>query len=105
MYESPIEIINIAQITEQITREASKDFKKQIDDSVYQAVLQCGIKVDKEKLLEALNHSYAQYHIGYAEGFKVGAEKLGKRLKEELAMHDEILLTIDQILFEMGVEL
>lgn len=109
MYESPI------QITERIVTDGIKEIGRQRDEAVYQVVCECGITVDKEKLLEALNCSHKYYTRGYDDGFRDGAEKaikeFAERLKAELTgwetdpTDEKIEFTIEQSAKEMGVEL
>jgi hypothetical protein len=46
MYESPIKII------EDLTRDVTDAF----EDHVYQCIIRCGVEVDKEELVKALNY-------------------------------------------------
>ena len=57
MYKSPIEkyLANV---------------KMTVDDSIYKAVSQYGIKVDKDELLKALQYDRNQYETGYRDGYK-----------------------------------
>ena len=59
MYKSPIKIIY-------------DGFKTEINDEIYKAVLEVGIKVDKEELMRALRYDRAQYEAGYMAGYEDG---------------------------------
>lgn len=65
MYESPIKII------EDITRDVTDAF----EDHVYKCVLRCGIDVDREELIQALNYDRQMYEKGYTDGYTDGAER------------------------------
>lgn len=54
MYESPITII-------------SNGIQLSLEDKVYKAVEQIGIKVDKDELIKALKYDRKQYEKGYAD--------------------------------------
>ena len=55
MYESPIEIIKGAFTTE-------------CENGVMTAVQKCGVNVDKEELVKALNYDREQYRKGFEDG-------------------------------------
>ncbi len=59
MYKSPIEI-SMGQIETQIA--------KQNDEMIYKAIVNCGINVDKEELIRALQYDRNQYQKGYQDG-------------------------------------
>lgn len=63
MYESPIEMI-YGDIQTQIKEEADK--------SIYESVQQCGIHVDKDELIKALQYDRRQYERGYLDGYADG---------------------------------
>ena len=54
MYESPITLIN-------------KEIQFSLEDEVYKAVEQIGIKVDKDELIKALKYDRGQYEKGYED--------------------------------------
>lgn len=55
MYESPIILSYFNEI------------KKQHDENIYQAVLKCGVSVDKDELIKALQYDRNQYDKGYQD--------------------------------------
>lgn len=59
VYKSPIEIIS---------SEIKMEIIKQQENEIYKAVLNCGIKVDKDELIKALNYDRNQYEKGYQDG-------------------------------------
>lgn len=63
MYQSPIEMI-YTDIQTQIKEEADK--------SIYEAVQQCEIHVDKDELIKALQYDRRQYERGYLDGYADG---------------------------------
>lgn len=60
-YESPIKTV-------------IGEAKTQIDNDVYKAVCQIGIRVDKEELLRALQYDRGQYDKGFADGVRQGQQ-------------------------------
>ena len=62
MYDSPIKLIDriVNQFTEQIN-EAT-------DESIYKAVLEVGVHVDKDELIKALRYDRGQYERGFLDG-------------------------------------
>lgn len=48
--------------------------KTEIDNGVYKAVCQIGIRVDKEELLRALQYDRGQYDKGFADGVRQGQQ-------------------------------
>lgn len=54
MYESPIEVIY-------------GQLQTQMEDDVFRAVQNCGIRVDKDELIKALKYDRDQYAAGYAD--------------------------------------
>lgn len=63
MYESPIEMI-YTDIQTQI--------KEETDKCIYEAMQQCGIHVDKDELIKALQYDRRQYERGYLDGYADG---------------------------------
>lgn len=53
-YQSPIEVIQT-------------QMRNQIEGNIYQAVMNVGVNVDKEKLLKALQYDREQYQNGYKD--------------------------------------
>lgn len=60
-YESPIRLI-----TEQI----ASDIAKKTDETVWEAVWQTGVVVDKDELIKALEYDREQYEKGYRAGYE-----------------------------------
>lgn len=69
MYKSPIEFIESAEDSFDVSIEKTKN------ELVYQAVCKKGVEVDKEELLKALKYDRGQYEKGYREGYEAGFEK------------------------------
>lgn len=63
MYKSPIEIIEINDIVNEIV----DDINGKFDKAVMAEVKAC-VNVDKEELIKALNYDRAQYEKGYNDG-------------------------------------
>ena len=62
MYESPIEMTY---------RDIQTQIREETDKQIIEAVRQCGICVDKEELLKALQYDRRQYEKGYNDGLAV----------------------------------
>lgn len=58
IYRSPISIV----------QEITSQFKEQVDNQVFEAVLNVGVNVDKTELLKALNYDRNQFEEGYSKG-------------------------------------
>ena len=74
MYKSPIEII---------VQDTYQKLLEQREENIFKAILETGVKVDKEELLKALKYDREQYSKGYVDGAKEFAE----RLEERIAVH------------------
>lgn len=74
MYEAPIEAV----ITEMWTQVI-----KQRENDIYQAVQECGVSVDKEELVRALQYDRQQYENGYADGCKDSIFRFASFLKNK----------------------
>lgn len=59
MYESPISLI-ISEMTQKIANETDK--------TIWQAIQKCGVDVDKDELIRALQYDRRQYEKGYQDG-------------------------------------
>lgn len=81
-YKSPINIIQ-----EKITTE--------LDNDVLKAIINVGIKVNKDELIKALEYDRNQYLQGYEEAKEIYGKALDKAC-EELAYRDNCLI--------MGIE-
>ena len=77
MYISPVEVY---------TQKVIQDMQEQQENCVMTAILNTGIKVDKDELIKALNYDRQQYQKGY----KDGRNELVK------AFADEIERTVEQ---------
>lgn len=75
MYESPIQLF-FDEIFDEIQHE--------IDGTVYSAVQNVGVNVDKEELIKALQYDRGQYEKGYADAMqKTRWIPVSERLPEE----------------------
>jgi hypothetical protein len=68
-WESPIQTI-----TEQIYKETAR----RLDETVYEAVLNTNVIVDKDELVKALQYDREQYDKGYKNGYKACFDELPK---------------------------
>ena len=67
MYNSPIEIIY---------NEMQTKINEQLENDILSAVLQYGIKVNKEELIKALEYDRNQYKKGFDDGYEKGRQDL-----------------------------
>lgn len=96
-YESPIAI---DKIVENIVEESSKE----IDKLTYKAIMQVGVRVDKEELIRALAYDRDQYSKGFKDGLASSEKKtevyctegMCKFLKGGICTKDEIHLIHDE---------
>lgn len=63
-YKSPIDIIYGETLTS-------------FEEGVYKAVQKCGINVNKEELIKALEYDRSQYDKGYLDGYNACLEIIG----------------------------
>lgn len=63
MYESPVELFDVADYTKKVNEE--------IDNYIYEYIIKLGINVNKEELIKALQYDREQYYKGYEDGLKV----------------------------------
>lgn len=95
MYKAPIEIF---RVVDDIIQQVEKGTEK----AVHQAVIKCGVNVDKEELKKALMYDREQYVKGYADGMKEFAERLQDMLGDPfLREHYDVCIVIDNILAEV----
>lgn len=66
MYKAPIDIVA-----------HTNNF---LDDSIYKAIVEVGVNVDKEELVKALQYDRQQYDEGYKDGVREFAERLRKTM-------------------------
>lgn len=69
MYESPIEIFRAVD-------DIIKQVNEGTDKMVCEAVIKCGVNVNKDELIKALQYDREQYAKGYNDGIKEFAERL-----------------------------
>jgi predicted transcriptional regulator len=72
MYESPIEIITMAD-------EIIKRNNEATENEVLEAIFRVGVNVDKEELIKALRYDREQYAKGYNDGIRDFAERLKEK--------------------------
>ena len=80
MYESPINII-FQNIQEQIAIQTERD--------ILEIVRKCGIDVDKDELVKALNYDRNQYNKGYVDGVNGVLDKIRTRIEKLHKMCDK----------------
>lgn len=78
MYDSPIKLIDriVDQFTEQIN--------KATDESIYKAVLEVGVHVDKDELIKALRYDRGQYDKGFDDGVLFAQSAVAKEIFEKI---------------------
>lgn len=93
MYESPIELIY---------SERMKEIKNGVDDTIFRAVMNTGIEVDKEELIQALEYDRNQYEKGYQDG-----RCMLNKIRNEIdsALSNEILSDNKQQISDVGIGL
>lgn len=79
MYESPIELIfnPIEPKIQQIAKKMADDQEQQI----IEAVMSCGVRVDKDELVKALHYDRDQYNKGFRDGAIAMAESVKAKQK------------------------
>lgn len=75
MYKSPIELI---------TSQMALNVSKSIDNSIYQAVQNVDVLVDKDELIKALSYDRNQYNKGFEDGAKMFAKEIKAEIHEAL---------------------
>lgn len=78
MYKSPIEII---------MRDTYQKILEQREENIFKAILETGVKVDKEELLKALKYDREQYNKGYMDGVNEFAERLKEKISGVLEVN------------------
>lgn len=71
MYNSPVKMI-IGKM------------QMQQDGEIFRAVQEIGVNVDKDELLKALKYDRDQYDKGYNDGIKEFAERLRRKVDEDI---------------------
>ena len=74
MYKSPIQLV---------TDGINYAMEAKIDDTIYQAIIRCGVDVNKDELIKALKYDRQQYNNGYSDGYARGKAE-NEELKREL---------------------
>lgn len=62
MYESPVELFDVANFAKKVNEET--------DNYIYEYIVKLGINVNKEELIKALQYDRDQYEKGYKDGLK-----------------------------------
>ena len=70
-YQSPIEVI-IGQM------------RLEQENNIFKAIRDCGINVDKDELIKALEYDRAQYEQGYINGYKTKASEVAEEIFAEI---------------------
>ena len=79
-WESPIKTI-----AEQIYKETAR----RLDETVYEAVLNTNVIVDKDELVKALQYDRDQYDKGYKNGYKACFDEMPKWARQILIRRRE----------------
>lgn len=109
MYKSPI-ILTELDTMNSMFEKAMKDVQKQREEHIFQVIKQCGVNVDKDELIKALQYDRDQYNKGYKDGVREFAKQVSieikqaltinydvkkKRLEKGTAYNDEFIIIID----------
>lgn len=70
-YQSPIE-------------QYVSDITMKMENDIYTAVQNVGIRVDKEELIKALSYDRGQWELGYDAGYEQGRKEALEIIKEKL---------------------
>lgn len=76
-YMSPVNIIH---------KHMHDQINIQVEDNIMKAVMKCGIEVDKEELIKALQYDRQQYDKGFNDGCKANTQRwipCSERLPED----------------------
>ncbi len=76
MYKSPIEVTSVHDAI----ISAMKQHYEAVENDIYTAILNVGVKVDKGELIKALQYDRDQYFAGYADGRQVSFSEFAERL-------------------------
>ena len=82
MYKAPIKLI-------------SSPPKLNIDGEIYKAIVQCGVSVDKDELIKALQYDHGQYDKGYADA----KTEVAREIFEEI----ERILLLNKVCSDSGI--
>ena len=84
MYKAPIELI-------------SSPSKFDIDGEIYKAVVQCGVSVDKDELIRALQYDRDQYYKGYADA----KAEVAMEIFEEMQVLLMLRMGVNEVIAEL----
>ena len=97
MYKSPIELFEL-DLTNSMVEKAMKDVQKQREEHIIQVIKQCGVNVDKDELIKALQYDRKQYNEGYYDGYRDFANKLYSAFREHYSMYkDDALVKMSTV--------
>lgn len=69
------------------------ELENNLEEQIYTAVINTGIKVDKEQLIKALAYDRQQYEAGYYDGYKKAIVDLRQVMYDSLGkLMDELLI-------------
>ena len=89
MYNSPISLFyNYDSYFKQI----AEKIDEHTGNAVCEAVVECGVNVDKEQLLKALAYDRHQYEQGYRDGLEEGYRRAIEDCKNKLTSAVDTLL-------------
>ena len=77
MYKAPIELI-------------SSPPKFDIDGEIYKSVVKCGVSVDKDELIKALQYDRDQYDKGYADAKAEVAREIFEEMQLRMGVNEVI---------------
>lgn len=73
MYESPITLM---------VQDIAGQMVQQTEQTVLEVVRKCGVNVDKDELIKAINYDRDQYSKGYKDGAKDVLDKIRSEIME-----------------------
>ena len=71
MYESPINLV-----MQDIERRMFQEEREQTEQTILNAIRKCGVYVNKEEFIKAMNYDRNQYSKGYKDGFINALDKI-----------------------------
>lgn len=69
---------------------AVDDVSRKLEDGAYQAVVRCGITVDKDELIRALHNDRCQFEKGYAAGYADGMKAMTRVVESKYGVKVEV---------------